>query len=128
MAVRIECVVLLPGDIRRLEGVDVPQLHGLKNVIVFPRNGVRPHAMEMSGGDLDGDTFWVCQAEQLIFQNNEEPFDYQDQEVEAQKKAQSEPGTQFTIEDVCNFFGDYIEADKSVYKSMIIPRTSTLHF
>lgn len=128
MTVRIECVFLLSGDIRRLTAVDVPQLRELENVLVFPKRGVRPHAAEMSGGDLDGDIFWVCQDEQLIFSNNEEPFDYQDQEVEAQKKAQSEPGVKFTIEDVCDFFGEYIEADKSVCDSVIFSETSIPHF
>lgn len=83
--------------------------------------------MEMSGGDLDGDTFWVCQDAQLIFQCNEEPFDYQDQDAEAQKKSRSQPNSPFTIEEVCNFFGEYIEVDKSVCESVIFPRASTLH-
>ncbi|CAF1664186.1 unnamed protein product, partial [Adineta ricciae] len=68
-----------PGDIRRLTAVDVPALHKLKNVVVFPMKGDRPHPAEMSGGDLDGDTFWVCQDQRLIFQKNEQPFDYHDQ-------------------------------------------------
>ncbi len=100
------------GDIRRLEAVDIPALHKLKNVIVFPIKGLCPHAMEMSGGDLDGDTFWICQDEKLIFERNEESFDYQDQTVLAEQQAQMNSGRQFTIEDVCNFFGEYIEADK----------------
>ncbi|CAF3855780.1 unnamed protein product, partial [Rotaria sp. Silwood1] len=100
-----------PGDIRRLEAVDVSALHELKNVIVFPINGDRPHAMEMSGGDLDGDTFWICQHPDLIFQTNEDPFDYKDQEIEAKKKAELHKNIQYTINDVCKFFGEYIEAD-----------------
>lgn len=32
---------LHPGDIRRLVCVDVPALHHLVNVVVFPRNGHR---------------------------------------------------------------------------------------
>jgi RNA-dependent RNA polymerase len=103
---------LFTGDIRRLEAVDIPALHKLKNVIVFPVDGPRPHPLEMSGGDLDGDTFWICNDEQLIFESNEEPFDYQDQTVEAERKAQLESRKQFTIEDICNFFGEYIKADK----------------
>jgi RNA-dependent RNA polymerase len=75
-------------------------------------NGPRPHPLEMSGGDLDGDTFWICNYKELIFESNEKPFDYQDQTVEAERKAQMESGTKFTIEDVCNFFGEYIKADK----------------
>jgi hypothetical protein len=101
----------LKGDIRKLEAVDIPSFHDLKNVIVFPMNGPRPHAMEMSGGDLDGDTFWISRHPGLIFQTNEEPFDYQDQEDDA-KDAQTSINVQHTIKDVCNFFGEYIAADK----------------
>jgi RNA-dependent RNA polymerase len=102
----------LPGDIRRLEAVDVPELRALTNVVVFPMNGPRPHAMEMSGGDLDGDTFWICINPKLIFDVNEEPFDYQDQAAQAEGEAQRTGNKPYTIEDVCEFFGEYIEADK----------------
>ncbi|CAF3867800.1 unnamed protein product [Rotaria sp. Silwood1] len=92
-----------PGDIRRLEAVDVLSLHGLINVIVFPIDGPRPHPEEMSGGDLDGDIFWISNDPQLIFQTNEEPFDYHDQAVEAEKEAQMNMDKQLTINDVCLF-------------------------
>ena len=75
-------------------------------------NGIRPHAMEMSGGDLDGDTFWICNDSQLIFQSNEEPFRYIDQAAEAEREAQMASNKRYTIEDVCDFFGEYIKADK----------------
>ncbi|CAF2744395.1 unnamed protein product [Rotaria sp. Silwood2] len=99
-----------PGDFRRLTAVDVPALHKLKNVIVFPMNGPRPHPAEMSGGDLDGDTFWISRHPDLIFKENEDPFDYQDQDDEA-IIIQTTNDIQHTIEDVCNFFGEYIAAD-----------------
>ena len=98
------------GDIRRLEAVDVVGLWSLKNVVVFPSEGIRPHAMEMSGGDLDGDTFWVCRNPQLLFQWNEEPFDYHEQTVASQNNTQVIRA--YTIGDVVEFFGEYIEADK----------------
>ncbi len=84
----------------------------MKNVIVFPMKGPRPHPMEMSGGDLDGDTFWICNDDVLIFKSNEEPFSYIDQAVEAERKAQMASDKKFTIEDICNFFSEYIKADK----------------
>jgi hypothetical protein len=101
----------LKGDIRKLTAVDIPAFRELKNVIVFPMNGPRPHAKEMSGGDLDGDTFWISRHKDLIFHSNEEPFDYQEQEDEA-KDTQLQINGSHTIEEVCNFFGEYIAADK----------------
>jgi RNA-dependent RNA polymerase len=101
-----------PGDIRLLTAIDVPALHQLKNVIVFPMDGPRSHPAEMSGGDLDGDTFWVSHEQKLLFNENEEPFDYHDQATEDAKQIELEIGTVYTIDDVCNFFVEYIEADK----------------
>ncbi|KAJ8129837.1 hypothetical protein O1611_g3793 [Lasiodiplodia mahajangana] len=58
------CVVgrnpsLHPGDIRIVEAVDVAQLHHLCDVVVFPANGDRDIPSMCSGGDLDGDDFFV---------------------------------------------------------------------
>lgn len=78
-------------------------------------HGVRSHPFEMSGGDLDGDTFWISNHPDLIFRENEDPFEYQDQEDDA-KGAQGEHTGPYNIKDVCNFFGEYIAADKYVKK------------
>ncbi|CAI5747319.1 unnamed protein product [Peronospora destructor] len=57
-----------PGDIRVLRcRTDVPrQLCQLKDCIVFPCQGPRPHPDECTGGDLDGDTFVVIWDKRLI--------------------------------------------------------------
>lgn len=102
----------LKGDIRKLEAVDLPEFHDLKNVIVFPKKTPRPHPKEMSGGDLDGDTFWITRHPKLIFsRDNESPFDYQGQEDEAKQVEPPSPSGH-KISEVCNFFGEYIAADK----------------
>lgn len=49
-----------PGDIRLLDAVNRPELQHLVNVIVFPSTGERPLCNMMSGGDLDGDVYFVC--------------------------------------------------------------------
>jgi RNA-dependent RNA polymerase len=49
-----------PGDIRVLNAIYLPGCHDLTDIIAFPTKGPRPHADEMSGGDLDGDKFFVC--------------------------------------------------------------------
>ncbi|KAI0803554.1 RNA dependent RNA polymerase-domain-containing protein [Xylaria sp. FL0064] len=65
------CVVgrnpsLHPGDIRVVEAVDVPALHHLRDVVVFPANGDRDIPSMCSGGDLDGDDFFVIWDPDLI--------------------------------------------------------------
>lgn len=50
---------LHPGDIRVVEAVDVPALRHLRDVVVFPTKGDRDVPSMLSGGDLDGDDFFV---------------------------------------------------------------------
>lgn len=58
---------LHPGDIRVLTARYVPQLEEyLCDVIVFSAKGNRPKPNEMSGGDLDGDIYFVIYDEQLV--------------------------------------------------------------
>ncbi|CAF0965632.1 unnamed protein product, partial [Didymodactylos carnosus] len=100
-----------PGDIRLLDAIDVPKLHQLTNVIVFPMDGDRPLTLEISGSDLDGDVYFVSWDKRLIFSSNESPLDYHDQALEAEKQALSDPNQTISIENVCKFFSEYIEAD-----------------
>ncbi|KAI0019070.1 RNA dependent RNA polymerase-domain-containing protein [Xylariomycetidae sp. FL0641] len=58
------CVVgrnpsLHPGDIRVVEAVDIPALRHIRDVVVFPATGDRDIPSMCSGGDLDGDDFFV---------------------------------------------------------------------
>ncbi|OWZ15303.1 RNA-dependent RNA polymerase [Phytophthora megakarya] len=57
-----------PGDIRvlRCQAEVPPQLRRLKDCIVFPCQGPRPHPDECTGGDLDGDMFVVIWDKRLI--------------------------------------------------------------
>ncbi|KAG7387256.1 Interferon-induced helicase C domain-containing protein 1 [Phytophthora pseudosyringae] len=57
-----------PGDVRVLScKANVPlQLRQLKDCIVFPCRGPRPHPDECTGGDLDGDMFVVIWDTRLI--------------------------------------------------------------
>ncbi|RXG44751.1 hypothetical protein VDGE_02528 [Verticillium dahliae] len=57
---------LHPGDIRVVEAVDVPQLRHMKNVVVFPSTGDVDVPSMLSGGDLDGDDFFVIWDPNLI--------------------------------------------------------------
>ncbi|KAI9662166.1 MAG: hypothetical protein M1831_002862 [Alyxoria varia] len=68
---------LHPGDIRIVRAVDNPRLHHLKNVIVFPQTGYRDLPSMCSGGDLDGDDFFISWDPQLIPEEwNHPPLQY----------------------------------------------------
>ncbi|TVY21595.1 RNA-dependent RNA polymerase 1 [Lachnellula arida] len=69
---------LHPGDLRVVEAVNVPALHNLRDVVVFPSKGERDVPSMCSGGDLDGDDYFVIWDEQLIPPEwNCEPMDYE---------------------------------------------------
>ncbi|KAL5553263.1 hypothetical protein UlMin_040664, partial [Ulmus minor] len=67
---------LHPGDVRVLKAVDVPELHHMVDCVVFPQKGMRPHPDECSGGDLDGDGYFVCWDPDLIPPQKFPPMDY----------------------------------------------------
>ncbi|KAI0110995.1 RdRP-domain-containing protein [Hypoxylon sp. NC0597] len=57
---------LHPGDIRVVEAVDVPALRHLRDVVVLPTVGDRDIPSMCSGGDLDGDDYFVIWDPRLI--------------------------------------------------------------
>ena len=57
---------LHPGDIRVVEAVDVPALRHIRNAVVFPLTGDRDVPSMLSGGDLDGDDFFVIWDQKLL--------------------------------------------------------------
>ena len=66
---------LYPGDIRKLEAVDAPILRShIRDCIVFPTEGPRPHSDEISGSDLDGDQYWVYWGNDLKIDKPVEPL------------------------------------------------------
>ena len=96
---------LHPGDVRVVCGVDVPQLHHLKDVVVLPQTGDRDIAGMCSGGDLDGDDFLVIWDQDLLpTEWNHEPMDYSRPPME-------KPNENIGIDDLTTFFVTYMKND-----------------
>ena len=96
---------LHPGDIRVVQGVDVPHLRHLKDVVVLPQTGDRDIASMCSGGDLDGDDFVVIWDHRLFpTEWNQEPMDYR-----APKPAELDRNV--TVDDLTTFFITYMRND-----------------
>ncbi|MCL7041819.1 hypothetical protein MKW94_008878 [Papaver nudicaule] len=97
---------LHPGDIRVLDAVYEPLLEakGLTDCLVFPQKGERPHPNECSGGDLDGDLYFVCWDENLIPMRNDTPMDY----IARRPRIMDHD---VTLEEIQKFFVDYMIND-----------------
>lgn len=95
-----------PGDLRKFQAVDVPDLRHMVDCIVFPAKGPRPHPNEMSGSDLDGDMYFVCWDETLIPPGqNKEPMDFTAQQKQCLDHRVSEA-------DMIEFIANYIASDQ----------------
>ncbi|KAJ8569256.1 hypothetical protein ON010_g6007 [Phytophthora cinnamomi] len=104
-----------PGDIRVLRcRTDVPpQLRQLKDCIVFPCQGPRPHPDECTGGDLDGDMFVVIWDERLIPSRTQihEPMTF-DEENEGDTSPRGDEYYQSTDDDgLIDFYVHSIQDD-----------------
>ncbi|KAL4068636.1 RNA dependent RNA polymerase-domain-containing protein [Scleroderma yunnanense] len=103
LVVRNPC--LHPGDCLKLRAVDHPRLSHLVDCIVFasvakPKHQAAP-AMS-SGGDLDGDKFFVCWDPDLVPPHVHESYDY--------PPAKERPGGNVTRQDLANHFAAYNNA------------------
>ncbi|UKZ84865.1 uncharacterized protein TrAFT101_000756 [Trichoderma asperellum] len=113
------CVVgrnpsLHPGDIRVVEAVDIPELHHLKDVVVFPSTGDRPVPNMLSGGDLDGDDFFVIWEPSLIPQKwNHPAMNYSSPSPEKLDR-------DVNVDDLRDFFVNYMKND-------VLPLIATAH-
>ena len=109
VVVRGKCLVgrnpsLHPGDIRVVQAVDVPELRHLKDVVVFPQTGYRDIPSMCSGGDLDGDDFFVIWNEDLLPRETDyPPMDY--------TGPRAQETDNITIESLQQFFVLYMQND-----------------
>ncbi|GAB2240730.1 hypothetical protein Droror1_Dr00021248 [Drosera rotundifolia] len=69
---------LHPGDVRVLDAIYEVGLEekGLVDCLIFPQKGKRPHPSECSGGDLDGDLYFISWDEKLVPPRTVAPMDY----------------------------------------------------
>ncbi|RKF84169.1 RNA-dependent RNA polymerase 1 [Golovinomyces cichoracearum] len=96
---------LHPGDLRVVRAVDNPLLRHLRDVVVLPSTGDRDIASMCSGGDLDGDDYFVIWDERLIpKQWNNEPMNYSAPEP----RKLNQP---VQITDLMKFFVRYMKND-----------------
>lgn len=97
---------LHPGDVRVLEAVYDEKLDGmgLVDCLVFPQKGERPHPNECSGGDLDGDQYFISWDENLIPARTVEPMDYTGRRPRIMDH-------DVTLEEIHKFFVDYMVGD-----------------
>ena len=93
---------LQPGDVRKLKAVNIKQLHSIKDCVVFPSKGTRPHPDEMGGSDLDGDEYAIFWNTGLIFDTpncDSMTFPYGFMQIQ---------DNDITMEDIVKFYCDYL--------------------
>ncbi|VDK50544.1 unnamed protein product [Anisakis simplex] len=110
---------LVGGDVRMFTAVYQPSLEHLRDVIVFPRYGPRPHTDEMAGifiirlltmtvvslgSDLDGDEYIVIFDKDLFLEHNENAMDFP-------KSVAPEYDSTPKTEDMVDFFLKYLSQD-----------------
>jgi hypothetical protein len=99
---------LHPGDVQLVEGVMPPpgsSLRHLYNCIVFSQKGSRDLPSQLSGGDLDGDRYY------LIWDKNAMPKRVF-QAADYPRLAPIDIGRQVTKDDMIDFFIKFMETDQ----------------
>ena len=96
-----------PGDIRLLNAIgNHPEFDHLVNVVVFPSTGDRPLCNMMSGGDLDGDVYFICWDQNILQHLTPEslypPAKYTKPDIIIEKPAE---------ETIADYFTFYLERD-----------------
>jgi RNA-dependent RNA polymerase len=96
---------LHPGDIRVVRAVDKPSLHHLRNVVVLPQTGDRDLGNMCSGGDLDGDDYWIIWDQDLI------PKDWNHPAMDFTAILPHRVKDVVTVKEMTDFFVNYMKND-----------------
>lgn len=108
---RNPCV--LPSDIRlltaRTANLSAHFKELYRNCLVIPSQGKASHAAECSGGDLDGDLYYIIWDKQLIPPDLESPGE---EVVALETILLSPPSTENSDEDMMRFFCDYVSKNR----------------
>lgn len=96
---------LHPGDIRIVQAVNVPALHHLRDVVVFPQTGDRDIPSMCSGGDLDGDDFFV------IWDKKLRPREWNNKPMSYAPPAPLELNRSVKVTDLIKFFVRFMKND-----------------
>lgn len=100
MVTKFPCLSL--GDVRKFRAVNIPGLSHIKDCLVFPAKGDRPHTDEMGGSDLDGDEFAIVWRSDLIFPgDNYKPMDFT-------AESSQELSSDLSINDIVDFYCDFL--------------------
>jgi hypothetical protein len=92
---------LWPGDFRRLTAVNNNRLEQcMRDVIVFPMKGKRPHPNEISGSDLDGDQYWVYWGDELVINNVIQPLEYKSAKMKTKSEINPETIVNHIVESI----------------------------
>ncbi|EAQ87610.1 hypothetical protein CHGG_04229 [Chaetomium globosum CBS 148.51] len=104
---------LHPGDMQKFKVVEKRELAHLVDCIVFSSQGRRPAADLMSGGDLDGDTFFVCWDSDIVPATLSQPAQYPG----AKERLRFEP---ITDDDRLEYFARYNNASLGRVKNLYL--------
>jgi hypothetical protein len=104
----LKAPALHPRDVQLAEGVNVPEdspLLNLANCIVFSQKGDRDLPSKLSGGDLDGDRYYIFWDERAKPKRIFQPADYPRQEP-------IDIGRSVEVNDMTDHFIKFMETDQ----------------
>ncbi|KAJ8071651.1 hypothetical protein OCU04_001972 [Sclerotinia nivalis] len=99
---------LHPGDVQLVNAVDVPSNSPLKrlyNCICFSQKGARDLPSQLSGGDLDGDLYYVMFDREMKLKKTVGPADYP-------RLPPLDIGRSVTQQDMADFFLTFMKTDQ----------------